>query len=121
MVDLSEVRSSHRHVVHEHPNDLSQHAILTIEGGVPARGNNYFNVSIDMSMIDNQTTFRVQRKVNGAYGIEKVTIYPDDYPAEVELVNFELEGQGGDMRITMQSTVAEGPTNVDITFVEVYR
>jgi len=65
-MDLALLRTSYRHVVHTHPEGTDEHNLIAFEGqpGEPPRGNNLFNLSLDMSNFANQITFREYRKID---------------------------------------------------------
>lgn len=123
MVDLSLLRINHRLVVHTHPDDVTEHNLIFFEGGSPPRGNNLFNLSLDMSNFANQVTLREFRKINYTdYILVDKVIYPDEFDPGVKVIEVELDGHGGDMKITMQSTIAEVMgTSLEIQYEETKR
>jgi len=121
MVDLEELRTNHRKGTYTHFNDTVPHDLIVFEGSIPRHGNNYFDVAIDVTNISdtNSTTFRTFRKVDfDNYKLNKITVYPDDFDAEIKGIPFELDGTGGDMKITIQSSVAEGTPELDFSYSE---
>lgn len=122
-MDLSLLRTNYRLVVHTHPDNTSEHNLIFFEDGSPPRGNNLYNLSLDMSNFANQVTLREYRKINYTdYILVDKAVYPDDFDPGVKTINIELDGQGGDMKITMQSTTPEiMGTSLDIQYSETKR
>lgn len=122
MVDLEELRTNHRKGIYDHFDDTDPHDLIVFEGGSPPRGNNYFSVAVDVTNLSavNSTTFTIFRKVDFInYKLDKITVYPDDFDSEIKGIPFTLDGVGGDMKITIQSSIAEGSVkNLDFSYSE---
>ncbi len=109
MVDLGEVDNVLRTPSFTHPNttvetDLVEHLLLT----------ELIDHHFDFSELTQQTTIRVFEKINGAdYEQISQKVFPDDYETGTKGVVIILDGSGQDMKITLQSTIAEGtPRNI---------
>lgn len=106
MPDGGEITTVLRDVSFTHTNgtaedDLVEH--LSLKEII----NHHFDFS-NLSAI-NETTIRTFEKVDGiTYRLLQQRIYPTDYPGGPNSVIITLNGGGKDMKITLQSAIAEG-------------
>lgn len=104
MVDAGEIEVFFRNVLFSHPNttaetDLTEHLLLVEKD----------THHLDLSNLTQQTTIRVFEKIDGVvYKQLSSRLYPDDYELGTQVVIVILDGAGQDMKITLQSSVAEG-------------
>lgn len=104
MVDAGEVTNVLRAPSFSHPNttvetDLVEHLLLT----------ELIDHHFDFSNLTQQTTIRVFEKIDGiTYRKITTKVFPDDYETGTEGVVVILDGSGQDMKITLQSSIAEG-------------
>lgn len=104
MPDAGEQKISFRQVLFSHPNttdetDLVEH-LLHSEVDV-----HHF----DFSNLLQQTTIRVFEKADGVnYELLSQKVFPDDFEVGIKVIIIVLDGGKQDMKITLQSSVAEG-------------
>ena len=105
MPDAGSITTVLRDVTFSHPNtttetNLVEHFSLT----------ELIDHHFDFSNILQQTTIRVFEKADGVTykQIGNPRIFPDDYGVNTKIVRIVLDGAGQDMKITLQSTLAEG-------------
>lgn len=104
LVDAGEIKTIVGNVSFSHPNttvetDLDEHIKLT----------ELDYHTLDFSNLTQITTIRVYEKTDGInYRLLSQRVFPDDYDTGVETIIVILNGGGQDMKITLQSAVAEG-------------
>ncbi len=104
MVDAGEVKTVLRPILFSHPNttvetDLVEHI------GITEIDYHHF----DLTNLTQATTIRAYEKTDGTnYRLLSSRVFPDDYDAGVETIILVLNGSGNDMKITLQSEIAEG-------------
>lgn len=123
MVDLEELRVSHRKNLFVNVSNLLPADIIVFEGGNPRRGNNYFSVAVDLTNVNESVTLRTFKKVDYVnYKLDKITVYPDDFDSGIKGVLFILDGTGGDMKIEIQSNeLGVGEDLVSLSYSETRR
>ncbi len=105
MPDAGEQKISFRQVLFSHPNtivetDLIEHPLHT------EIDTHYFDFS-NLSQV-NKTTIRVYEKTDGInYRLVSQKIFPDNFEG-VQVIIIVLDGGEQDMKITLQSSIAEG-------------
>jgi len=104
MVDAGEITAVLRSVSFDHANntseqDLVEHSNLT----------ELITHHFDFSGFAQITTIRVFEKIDGTtYRQLSQRVFPTDFETDTEGVIIVLDGAGQDMKITLQSSVAEG-------------
>ncbi|MCZ6583047.1 MAG: hypothetical protein O6761_07760 [Thaumarchaeota archaeon] len=105
MVDAGEITTVLRTRILSHPNttvetDLLEHLLLTEK----------ITHNISFKNLAQQTTIRVLEKIDGTL-YENIdsggAIFPDDF-GDATGVTIVLDGAGADMKITLESAIAEG-------------
>jgi len=105
MPDVGSITTVLRSVSFSHPNSTSEE-ILVEHLSLTELIDHHF----DFTNLLQQTTIRVFEKADGITyeQIGEPRIFPDDYGANTGIVRIVLDGAGQDMKITLQSTLAEG-------------
>ena len=104
MPDAGEITTVLRTKSFSHPNtvvetDLVEHLLLTEK----------INHHFDFSNLLQQTTIRVFEKIDGiTYRLLSEKVFPIDYETGTDAVIIILDGAGKDMKITLESNIAEG-------------
>ena len=104
MPDGGEIKTTFETDTYSHPDTTTETDLVEYTGL-----KNYIVTNLDMSNFGESTTVRVYDKVDGTnYRQVSQKIYPDDYETGTEVATFVLDGAGQDMKVTLQSAVAEG-------------
>lgn len=104
MVDAGEIKTVLRDVLFSHPNTTVE-TILVEHIDITEIDYHHF----DLSNLTQITTIRAFEKTDGInYRLLAQKEYPTDFDSGVETVVIILNGAGHDMKITLQSSIAEG-------------
>lgn len=104
MVNLGEVTTVFRNVTFSHPDSILEE-VLVEHLNLTQLIDHHF----DFSNLTQQTTIRIFEKADGVnYKLLSIRVFPDSYDAGIEIVGIILNGADQDMKITLQSTLAEG-------------
>ncbi len=108
-MDLSQSRTNYENK--SHSQVLSNTSEQDVEIFTNLR--DFLHIDLDLDAITKITIIRIFEKVDGTnFGlVSEVTYDPSgstgDFDVDVQIVGIELNGGGQDMKITMQSVVAE--------------
>jgi len=91
---------------YNHPNDALEHDVVEI---VPAELAQYRTMLLDLSELTQDTTIRTYAQVDGlTYELLDSAVFPADFPAGTTVVSLRLSEFSINMKVTLQSTIAEG-------------
>jgi len=108
MVDAGEEKTVLRQISFTHPNNTDEN-LLVEHLNITEIDYHHF----DFSNLTQVTTIRAFERIDGInYRLLASRVFPDDYEAGVETVIVVLNGSGNDMKITLQSSIAEGSAKV---------
>ena len=106
MPDAGENKFVFRSVSLSHPNTVTETDLVEHEG-ITERDTHHLDFT-NLSQV-NETTIRVYEKIDGInYRQLSQKIFPTEYETGTEAVIVVLDGAGQDMKITLESSVAEG-------------
>jgi len=104
MPDVGSITTVLRSVTFSHPNTTAETTLVEHLSTTEIDDHHF-----DFSNLLQQTTIRVFEKADGVtYRLLSTRIFPDDYDTDVKIAKIILDGAGQDMKITLQSTLAEG-------------
>lgn len=104
MVDAGEVQNVFRTVIFSHPNTIVE---TTLVEHLLLKDKNVHH--FDFTNLAQDTTIRVFEKSDGStYRQISQRVFPTDYEVNTEVVFVILDGVGQDMKITLESAIAEG-------------
>jgi len=91
---------------YDHPNDTLEHDAVVI---TPTELADYKTLLLDLSALTQETTIRAYVQVDGAnYRLCDLAVFPTDFAANTVVVSLQLLPLSVNMKVTLQSAVAEG-------------
>lgn len=109
MPDLSDSRTQFSNESHNQVNNTAEQIIMEF-----LLLRDFIHIDLDLDVITQTTILKIFERVDGTnYSEVKSVIFDPtyvvgDFDTDVMVVETELDGGGQDMKLTMQSTVAEG-------------
>lgn len=116
MPDINNALTQVSSEIHVHPDNTNEHVV---EEFLDFRGITVVNMDLS-NIVEADLMITIQEKVDGInYRIKSFKLYPADFDTDVKTVVITMEGSGNDLKLTVQSTTAEGADrNVPLTLRE---
>lgn len=104
MPDLSGSRTQYENKSHNQVDNISQQ---NVEELVNLR--DLIHIDLDMDELSQNMIIKIFEKTDGiTYSQIEKAIFPTDFDTGVKILGIILDGGGNDMKLTLQSSIAEG-------------